>query len=536
MLPASGGEKPSARAATRGSRRRRRSTRSPREREHAVELLAVAVDVDVRRRARRRARRRGRCGAASPADDVRRRDRARGARVRIASASPVSADRSRPWCSAVTARAPTGSSGRRATAPSRVHPAPALRDAQRPDRQLLQADDVRTVARHELDHLAEERPPPRRRGRCRGRGSKSGRAWPRRSVRGRARPARRSAGLHAAVRPRARRGARARGRGRRARHLPLPLRRRAGAGRIPRRELFYPLSSRVFGRSRLRLPLKVAEHPLGLASLRRLHADVLHVQWLPAPELDARLFRPHLPSVFTAHDLLPRRTAHRTDLWRRLFARFDRIVVHSENGRETLAELGVDADGCGSSLIRSSRASPARRDDGRTVLAFGSSGRTRGSATRSRRCGGPATRGCSSRATRSSRSSRTAPPRTGSTWSGGSAICPEPRSTARSAMRRSPSSRTGRSSTRAERSCARSAPASPRSPTTSAASPSRCAASARAASSRPATSTALAAALARAARRPAALEQARAGARRAREELTWDAAAQAHLALYEEIA
>jgi len=34
---------------------------------------------------------------------------------------------------------------------------------------------------------------------------------------------------------------------------------------------------------------------------------------------------------------------------------------------------------------------------------------------------------------------------------------------------------------------------------------------------------------------PAALEDARAGARRAREELTWDAAARAHLAIYEEI-
>jgi glycosyltransferase involved in cell wall biosynthesis len=33
-----------------------------------------------------------------------------------------------------------------------------------------------------------------------------------------------------------------------------------------------------------------------------------------------------------------------------------------------------------------------------------------------------------------------------------------------------------------------------------------------------------------------ALARARAGARRAREELTWDAAAQAHLAVYEEIA
>jgi glycosyltransferase involved in cell wall biosynthesis len=35
---------------------------------------------------------------------------------------------------------------------------------------------------------------------------------------------------------------------------------------------------------------------------------------------------------------------------------------------------------------------------------------------------------------------------------------------------------------------------------------------------------------------PGALEQARAGARQARAELTWDAAAAAHLAVYEEIA
>src|SRR5690349_845187 len=74
-----------------------------------------------------------------------------------------------------------------------------------------------------------------------------------------------------------------------------------------RLELFYPLSSRLFGRSRLRVPLKVVEHPLGLAAMRRRPADVLHVQWL-VPELDRRLFRPHAPSVFTAHDLLPRRT------------------------------------------------------------------------------------------------------------------------------------------------------------------------------------------------------------------------------------
>jgi glycosyltransferase involved in cell wall biosynthesis len=138
-----------------------------------------------------------------------------------------------------------------------------------------------------------------------------------------------------------------------------------------RRELFYPASSRLFGRSPLRLPLKAAEHPLGLRALHRLDADVLHMQWLPAPELDAVLFRPHLPSVFTAHDLLPRRTAHRTGLWRRLFARFDRIVVHSENGRETLARLGVEAAKLRVIPHPVFPSDPERRDDGRTVLAFG---------------------------------------------------------------------------------------------------------------------------------------------------------------------
>jgi len=135
-----------------------------------------------------------------------------------------------------------------------------------------------------------------------------------------------------------------------------------------RRELFYPLSSRIFRRSRLRLPLKAAEHPFGLAALRAQRADVLHLQWLAAPEIDDRLFRPHAPSVFTAHDLLPRRTARKHAMWRRLLARFDRVVVHSERGREALAALGVDATVIPHPVFPSD---PERHDDGRTVLAFG---------------------------------------------------------------------------------------------------------------------------------------------------------------------
>jgi glycosyltransferase involved in cell wall biosynthesis len=149
---------------------------------------------------------------------------------------------------------------------------------------------------------------------------------------------------------------------------------RFGAAPAPagyrRTELFYPLSSRLFRRSRLRVPLKLLEHPLGMARLRRLRADVLHLQWLAVPELDRFLLRPRVPAVLTAHDLLPRRTAAKRELWRRLFARFERVVVHSERGRETIAPLA------GESRVRVIphpvfRSDPPRTDDGRTVLFFG---------------------------------------------------------------------------------------------------------------------------------------------------------------------
>src|SRR4026209_668241 len=47
-----------------------------------------------------------------------------------------------------------------------------------------------------------------------------------------------------------------------------------------RSDLFYPLSSKVFRRSRLRIPVKLLEHPVGLMRLRRRGADVVHLQWL----------------------------------------------------------------------------------------------------------------------------------------------------------------------------------------------------------------------------------------------------------------
>jgi glycosyltransferase involved in cell wall biosynthesis len=134
-----------------------------------------------------------------------------------------------------------------------------------------------------------------------------------------------------------------------------------------RSERYYPLSSRLFRRSRARLPLKAVEHVEVLRSLATARPDILHVQWLALPQADRHL-RFRAPAVFTAHDLLPRRTAARRGLWEQLLRRFDGVVVHSERGRATLAELGIDAHVIPHPVFPSSA---QRADDGRTLLALG---------------------------------------------------------------------------------------------------------------------------------------------------------------------
>ncbi len=135
-----------------------------------------------------------------------------------------------------------------------------------------------------------------------------------------------------------------------------------------RSEPFYPVSARLFRRSPLRLPLKIVEHVPGTAALLGRRPDVLHLQWLAVPELDRLLLRPRVPTVFTAHDLLPRRTARKVALWRALLSRFERVVVHSEHGRKTLASLGVEARVISHPVFPSD---PTRRDEGRTLLCLG---------------------------------------------------------------------------------------------------------------------------------------------------------------------
>jgi glycosyltransferase involved in cell wall biosynthesis len=102
---------------------------------------------------------------------------------------------------------------------------------------------------------------------------------------------------------------------------------------------------------------KLAEHVPDMLRYRRAArtADVVHFQWLTVQHLDRHLLPPHglhgaasgvrRPLVLTAHDILPREPrAGQVAAQRRLYDRFDALVVHSEHGRRRLTdELGIDS-------------------------------------------------------------------------------------------------------------------------------------------------------------------------------------------------
>jgi glycosyltransferase involved in cell wall biosynthesis len=122
-----------------------------------------------------------------------------------------------------------------------------------------------------------------------------------------------------------------------------------------RHEFFYRAAARLRG-ARARRAAKLAEHVPDMLRYRRAAgaADVVHFQWLAVQHLDGwllpanrsprRATRGRRPLVLTAHDILPRepRPGQR-GAQRRLYDRFDLLIVHSEHGRRRLtAELGVD--------------------------------------------------------------------------------------------------------------------------------------------------------------------------------------------------
>jgi glycosyltransferase involved in cell wall biosynthesis len=114
-----------------------------------------------------------------------------------------------------------------------------------------------------------------------------------------------------------------------------------------REELFAPVSTRVFRRSPLRLAAKGLEYAPSVARLlrriERVDPDVVHVQWLPRPELDLRWLRrvaDDRPLVLTAHDVLPRRR-RAVPVWPDVLETAERVIVHSHRAVEQLIELGL---------------------------------------------------------------------------------------------------------------------------------------------------------------------------------------------------
>jgi glycosyltransferase involved in cell wall biosynthesis len=116
-----------------------------------------------------------------------------------------------------------------------------------------------------------------------------------------------------------------------------------------REEIFLPLSRRIFRdapRSPLRLPLKAIEYwPSSVRLRRRLRAldpDIVHVQWLPRPELDMHWLRRIVqPLVLTAHDVVPRRPRAR-NVWPRVLEVASCVIVHSDSAVEKLVGFGAD--------------------------------------------------------------------------------------------------------------------------------------------------------------------------------------------------
>jgi glycosyltransferase involved in cell wall biosynthesis len=118
----------------------------------------------------------------------------------------------------------------------------------------------------------------------------------------------------------------------------------AGYGR---EQLFAPVSTRLFRRSPLRLAAKGLEYAPSVARLlrriERIDPDVVHVQWLPRPEIDLRWLRrvaDDRPLVFTAHDVLPRRRRAQP-VWPDVLETAERVIVHSHRAVEQLVELGL---------------------------------------------------------------------------------------------------------------------------------------------------------------------------------------------------
>ena len=129
----------------------------------------------------------------------------------------------------------------------------------------------------------------------------------------------------------------------------------AAAG-VPLRNSFYRLAATATidrAPRPLRLAVKGADHLWSMRQLlRHLEAtppDVIHFQWLPLPMIDRRYLpalRRVAPLVLTVHDTNPFNGNPTGSLQRigahAAFGDFDRLIVHTEQGRARLLSLGHD--------------------------------------------------------------------------------------------------------------------------------------------------------------------------------------------------
>jgi glycosyltransferase involved in cell wall biosynthesis len=150
-----------------------------------------------------------------------------------------------------------------------------------------------------------------------------------------------------------------------------------------RHDLFFTVSARLLARrprSRARFAVKGLEYLPDLVradrAISRLDPEIVHLQWLGIPDADLlwlrRLSRLR-GLVFTAHDVLPRRTERRLDLWRAVFATVDRVVVHGSAAVEQLRELGVPPERIARipHPLFNAPVDDLRPPNGRTLLHFG---------------------------------------------------------------------------------------------------------------------------------------------------------------------
>ncbi|HUZ63460.1 MAG TPA: glycosyltransferase [Acetobacteraceae bacterium] len=121
---------------------------------------------------------------------------------------------------------------------------------------------------------------------------------------------------------------------------------------------FYPVANLPMVRSLpgpLRLSIKGADHVISMARLRarlaREQAEVIHFQWLPLPAVDCRFLsglRSLAPLVLTVHDSEPFNGNPAARLQRHglpaSFRQFDRLIVHTDQGRNRLHAQGIAAE------------------------------------------------------------------------------------------------------------------------------------------------------------------------------------------------